>query len=137
MIFVDSSAYLSRYLAGDKHHASSLDFWKNLEAERQILATSNFVLDETFTLLGRKAEYPFAVIKAKTIYASHSLNILRPNEEDERQALEYFEKYADQKIAFTDCVSFVLMKKMRIGQVFTYDRHFEFAGFRVRPAREA
>jgi len=54
---------------------------------------------------------------------------LRPDAAGERRALEFFEKYADQKVSFTDCLSFALMKKEKLRQAFTYDQHFEYAGF--------
>jgi predicted nucleic acid-binding protein len=40
------------------------------------------------------------------------------------------ERYADQQVSYTDCISFRLMRDHRIDTVFTFDRHFELAGFR-------
>ncbi len=45
--------------------------------------------------------------------------------------MDLFEKYADQRVSFTDCISFVLMRRHKIRQVFSFDRHFELAGFVV------
>jgi uncharacterized protein len=39
-------------------------------------------------------------------------------------------KYADQRVSFTDCISFVMMKRERVKIAFTFDRHFSLAGFR-------
>jgi uncharacterized protein len=39
-------------------------------------------------------------------------------------------KYSDQRVSFTDCISFVLMKRERVKIAFTFDRHFSLAGFR-------
>jgi predicted nucleic acid-binding protein len=90
-------------------------------------------LDETFTLLGRRTGYDFAVQRAKNIYASKFLEIMRPAQEDELKALTYFSKYADHLISFTDCVSFALMKREKIKRVFSFDKHFEWAGFSLCP----
>ena len=49
------------------------------------------------------------------------------------QAIDTLEKYADQKITFTDCVSFVLMKKEGIKRAFSFDFHFRLAGYEVVP----
>ena len=95
--------------------------------------TSNFVLDETFTLLGRRAGYSFAAQRARNIYVSESLDILRPSREDEMKAISFFEKYSDHSLSFTDCVSFVLMKIKKIKRVFTFDHHFQLAGFQIYP----
>jgi hypothetical protein len=91
------------------------------------------VLDETITLLARRATYQFAAQRARNLYESTSLLILRPEDDDELAALEFFQKYADQNVSFTDCVSFVLMRKQDIKCAFTFDRHFRIAGFDVEP----
>ena len=38
------------------------------------------------------------------------------------------------KVSFTDCISFVLMRKRQIKRVFAFDRHFMHAGFTLWPA---
>lgn len=133
MIFIDTGAFLARYLRKDQNHRSAVDVWQKLGSDRENCVTSNFILDETFTLLGRWAGHDFAVQRAKNIYASQSLTIFRPHRDDEINALKFFGKYADQHISFTDCISFVLMKREKINRVFSYDRHFKFAGFEVIP----
>ena len=95
--------------------------------------TSNFVLDETFTLLARRSTHTFAVERARNLLGSTLLTILRPEEKEEVAALDLFQKYADQKVSFTDCVSFVLMDKRAIKSAFSFDRHFSLAGFAVEP----
>ncbi len=133
MIFIDTGAFLARYLCKDQHHHSAASVWEKLGSSRENCITSNFVLDETFTLLGRRAGYGFAVQRAKNIYASQSLTICRSEKVDEIKALQFFSKYADQHVSFTDCISFVLMKREKINRVFSFDRHFELAGFHLIP----
>lgn len=133
MIFIDTGAFVARYIVRDQFHQKSLRFWKQLAADREPCMTSNFVLDETFTILARVAGHRFAAGRARTIYASDILTILRPSEEDEMKALDYFEKYGDQGVSFTDCISFVLMKQKRARRIFSFDKHFERAGFTILP----
>ena len=129
MIFVDTGAFLARYMAADQHHRSAQRGWRQLARNKQRLFTSNFVLDELLTLLGRRAGYPFAAERGRRIYASPRLDILRPSRDDELSALELFERFADQRVSFTDCVSFALMKRHRISRAFSFDRHFVLGGF--------
>jgi len=135
MIYIDTGAFLARYLSKDQYHGEAHAFWDSIRRKSETCVTSNFVLDETFTLLGRRTGYGFAAQRAKNIYASESLNILRPSLEDELKALGFFEKYSDQRLSFTDCVSFVLMKNQNIKRVFTFDQHFQIAGFQMFPKR--
>lgn len=133
MIFIDTGAFLARYLSHDQYHAQAVEFWEKIRQRKESCFTSNFVLDETFTLLGRRAGYEFAAERADYIYASEVLAILRPDREDELKAIGFFKKYADQAVSFTDCISFVLMRQKKIRRVFSFDRHFEWAGFKIYP----
>ena len=129
MIFVDTGAFVARYMESDQHHKAALKTWKRADVSGERLLTSNFVLDETFTLLGRWASYPFAAQKARLIYSSTRIEILRPDEKDELKALAFFEKFADQGVSFTDCVSFTLMNRYKARKAFSFDKHFERAGY--------
>jgi len=132
-MFVDTGGFLARHLAGDQHHKSAVRYWKKIEKENARLFTSNLVLNEFFTLLGRRAGHCFAAARARAVYASRQLEILRPGAEEEKAAVKLFEKYADLRVTFTDCVSFVLMRRERLTSVFGFDSHFEIVGFRRMP----
>jgi len=133
MIFIDTTAFLARYLKRDQYHHQALKYWNILRDQNEQFFTSNFVLDETFTLLGRWAGHDFAADRARNIYASKVLNILRPDIDDEIKALAYFTKFADKEISFTDCISFVLMNKKKIRRAFSFDNHFKWAGYFLYP----
>jgi uncharacterized protein len=133
VIFIDTGAFLARYIERDQHHGAAITQWRKVQSERLRCFTSNFVMDETITLLARRSSHEFAAERAKNLMESASLVILRPTEIEERAALEWFRKYADQNVSFTDCVSFVLMKRQEIKLAFSFDRHFLMAGFEVEP----
>ena len=133
MIFFDTGSFIARFIENDQYHDLAVNQWKVLEAKGGLFYTSNFILDETFTLLARWTGYPFASKTAKSIYHSNSLIILRPDLHDEVEALNLFERYANQKVSFTDCISCVLMRKNSIQQVFTFDKHFLLWKFKVLP----
>ena len=41
--------------------------------------------------------------------------------------------YDDKDFSFTDCTSFVMMRRLKIVDAFTADHHFEQMGFRLWP----
>lgn len=133
MIFIDTGAFLARYVKRDQHHAKAGSFWDELTRDKAPCFTSSFVLSETFTLLGRRANHTFAAERARQLYSSTVLRILRPDANDEVAAIVLLEKYADHKVSFCDCVSFVLMRRLGIFDAFTFDRDFATAGFNIRP----
>jgi uncharacterized protein len=131
MTFIDTGPFLARWLPRDEHHRASLVAWEKLPSRD--LYTSSHVVDETITTLGRKASYAFAADRAESIFGSEALEILYANRADEREALRLFRKYADQKVSFTDCISFALMHRYKIPTAFTFDRHFRLAGWKTIP----
>ena len=133
MIYIDTGAFLARYLAKDQYHAPAVAFWEELKTRSERLVTSNFVLDETATLLGRRAGYLFASRRLQAVYTSNILQIWRPDQDDELRAIDWFVKFSDQGVSFTDCISFVLMEQRRVERVFSFDRHFDAAGFKRWP----
>ena len=71
-----------RYISSDQYHGRVVNAWKRLTVTGEACLTCNFVLDETITLLARRAGYPFAAERARAIYDSRILKILRPDEEE-------------------------------------------------------
>ena len=133
MIYIDTGAFIARHLKRDQYYDKAIRYWKNLQTHNERCFTSNFVLDETFTMLGRRAGYKFAAQRARNILLSDTITILRPVQEDELKAIDLFEKYSNHEVSYTDCISFVLMSKNRIKRVFSFDKHFELAGFKIIP----
>lgn len=130
-IFIDTGAWVARYHGSDQYHRQAVLRWDAIKRDKRVCWTSNMVLNETLTLLSRRIGYSFAAERARAIYLGEALSILRPNEDDEMNALSLMEKFSDQGIGFTDCISFVLMKKKRVSTAFSFDRHFELAGFQL------
>ena len=128
MIFVDTGAFLARYRKRDQYHREATRLWPTV---RPPLVTSNHVVDELATLLGRLAGFRYATDCIADLYASPATDILAATREDELGALRWMRKYADQRVNFTDCVSFAIMHRHQIRTAFTFDPHFKLAGFEV------
>jgi len=62
-----------------------------------------------------------------------SINIIRPLEEDEMQAMEYIRRFADQTLTFTDTISMAVMNRLGLRKIFSFDWHFTLLGFQVIP----
>jgi predicted nucleic acid-binding protein len=134
VIFIDTGAFVARHLPRDQYHARSVAGWEQLGRRGWRCVTTSFVLDETVTLLARRAGARFAADRARAMLASERLTIVRPTADDEMLALEMLEKLADKDVSFTDCVSFVAMRARGLRRAFTFDRHFREAGFQLWPS---
>jgi predicted nucleic acid-binding protein len=66
---------------------------------------------------------------ARSVLDSPSFSIRWGDADTAGAALVLFTKLADQSVSWVDCESFALMRSGRITRAFTFDRHFEDAGF--------
>lgn len=130
MIFIDTGAFVARYIESDEKHRAAVKAWGRLGRERK-LHTSQHVIDETITLLRRRTNPPFAIATAENLYQSPALTILRSDAEDECRALAVLKKYADHDLSFTDCLTVALMERHRLATIFTDDAHFRLFHFTI------
>jgi uncharacterized protein len=132
-LFIDTGAFVARALPSDSLHLSAVKTWASLATTGIELISTEHIFDETLTLLARRVGYPYAAQWGALHLQSSSIAWVSAAPSDLIAALALMKKYADQSISFTDCVSFQCMRKMRIKDVFGYDRHFRLAGFDIHP----
>jgi len=98
------------------------------------LLTSNYVVDETLTLIRMRLGMDAAENWWNMLSQSSRLNIEWIHPHRAELARVWFFKWRDQHFSFTDCTSFVVMQELSLDQVLTSDHHFRIAGFEVLPA---
>jgi predicted nucleic acid-binding protein len=136
-IFVDTSAWDAIEDSGDRHHAAALRFKEELVQQQTRLYVTNFILDESYTLLLYNIGYTRTVAFKRTIDLIQTggiLIVVHVSEAIEQAAWTVFERFNQDKAwSFTDCTSKVVMENLGIRQVFAFDHHFEQMGFLRRP----
>ena len=130
-VFVDTSFFKTLVDPKDDFHGDALKVINSLQNEKVALVTSNYILDESFTLIkircGRELVNQFRKDLAES---SLVLKLIRVTVKDEAKAWEWFLlDWSD--LSFTDCVSFALMKRLDITRVAAFDQDFERAGFKI------
>ncbi len=134
MIFVDTAAFLAIENLRDAHHDEALRYQRSCLKKGRPLVTSDYVLDETYTILRIRAGHPIAVQFGEALRASRLMRVEYLSPEAIESAWRVFRTYADQDFSFTDCTSFVLMERLGIEAAFTFDSHFRRYGrFQVNP----
>jgi predicted nucleic acid-binding protein len=135
-IFIDTSAWDAIEDSGDVNHEAAMIF-KDEIANRYELITSNYILDETYTLLLRNIGYARTVAfhrQLEMLKKAGVLQVIQLSENIIENAWIIFEKYNQDKCwSFTDCASYAAMKDQDIDEVFSFDRHFEQMGFIRKP----
>ena len=133
-LFLDTSYLIAVESADDQYYKTASKHWRDLlKSSPRPLVSSSYVLVEVVTLLNNRRLHSKAVELGNSLLSSRLFNIVHVNEELFYQAWNYFQKYKDKTYSLTDCVSFVLMKKLGITEALTFDKHFVQAGFMKLP----
>jgi predicted nucleic acid-binding protein len=132
-LFLDTGAFVAIKDEADTHHLQAIHFNRTSIEEKRELITTDYVLDETYTLLKMRAGYHVAKQFGEEIRRSELLRIIYITPEIFEEAWQIFVKCQDQPFSFTDCTSFAIMRKKRISAAFAFDGHFEKYGFEQLP----
>lgn len=134
MVFVDTGAFFAIENERDRHHPKALDTRDELMSQGQRLVTSDYILDEVYTLIRMRVGHRAAVDFGESIRSSRFFRIEPVTTADFEAAWRIFRRYDDKPFSFTDCTSFALMERLKIGTAFTFDRSFQGYGkFIVKP----
>ena len=129
--FIDTSGFAAEILVDDQYHEQALVIAEELQTQNSISITTDYVLSETLTLLKARSGHQAALQFAELINRDSDLTIVYTNHKGFENALRIFKTYQDKKFAFVDCLSFVVMRQRKITMAFTFDKHFEQAGFEI------
>ncbi|MCK4488455.1 MAG: PIN domain-containing protein [Desulfobacterales bacterium] len=136
-IFIDTWAWCALTNKRDSGHKAAQRANKDLINQGYLYITSNFILDESYTLIRSRIGYKPAVEfgkKIKELVELGAVKIMRITKEVEDLAWDLFVKYDDMEdLSFTDCTSFAVMKELNLKEVFTDDDHFEHVRFVKKP----
>ena len=129
-IFVDTGACYAVVDKKDPDHKQAESFFVS---NKTPLLTTNFIFDETVTLLRSRLGWNTAKEFGQNLKNSSFVSIVNVKDEDEERAWQIFLKYKDQDYSFTDCTSFAVMDRLKIDTVFSFDSHFESMKFQIVP----
>jgi uncharacterized protein len=128
-VFVDTGAWFAYFVRRDPDHAAALSWMRQ---NRQPLVTTDYVLDELFTLLKLRENHRVAAAAGVALLDQAVTRLEWIGEADFRAAWKMFQQYADKGWSFTDCTSNVLIERLGVTHAFAFDRHFEEFGKVIR-----
>ncbi len=116
----------------DRAHRPAVQCFQERIQKGRAVITSDYVLDETFTLLFRRRPFSDARAFAERVMKladQGRIWIERVNERRFRSTLELRLSFSDKPgISCTDLSSMVIMKELQITNVLTADAHFRQVG---------
>lgn len=127
-VFIDTSAFCALTIPKDQHNLKAKSLYNQLKEDKAFLSTSDYVLDEVYTLLKTRGSHRTSVDFMDQINKSHII-LLRVTEEVEENTKVIFRRFEDKRLSFTDCTSFALINQFGIEAVFAFDEHFRYHSY--------
>jgi predicted nucleic acid-binding protein len=133
-VFADTGAWCALYDRSDVHHARASAFLQEIKRQKIQLITSDYVFDESLTLLRFRAGHREAVEFGRWMQQSPLVKVINVDEKIWQAAWDVFVRYDDKHFSFTDCTSFAIMRQLGLLNAFAFDHNFEQAGFVMLPS---
>ena len=131
-VFWDTAAFVALGNARDDLHQLAVTVSQELAQAKAQVLTTDAVLIEVANTFSKVAWRPIAWQIIEAVQASAALEIatiVHVDTELWQRGWQLHRNRADKDWGLTDCISFVVMEEHNIRQAFTYDQHFEQAGF--------
>ena len=135
--FVDTTAWAAVKNRKDRNYLAAVEVFTDLAERRERVVTTDFVLDETYTLLLYEVGYTTAVQFKRDLDAmirKGTVELVQVTPEVQIEAWAVFERFNRDKLwSFTDCTSYVVMRREGLAQAASFDEDFAQMGFVLRP----
>jgi hypothetical protein len=134
-VFVDTAGWMACADAADPSHAAACAARDATLASGALLVTTDYVADETLSLLRFRISLDAAEAWWRQVDGSGRIRWETLGSDRLEKARSLFFRYRDKSFSFTDCTSFVVMRELRLTQVLTTDVHFRQMGFEMLPTQ--
>jgi predicted nucleic acid-binding protein len=128
--FADTAYYLALINPADDAHATPNAHTEHFAGK---IVTTTSVLNEIGNHLSHPSNRPLFGQIVDRVASDPDIRLIyvdRPLFDD---AIDLYRKRPDQSWSLTDCISFLVMKKLGLTEALTTDRHFVQAGYRALP----
>ena len=128
-IYLDTVGLVALWDRRDPWNAAAKQVWASIDLDATRLVTSSFVLLECANQAARKP-YRVEVIRIRGDLGMAG-DLYEPLPEEVADAWDTYYRTAPGTAAVIDLTSFAVMRRLRITEAFTNDKHFAAAGFTV------
>ena len=130
-VFADTAGWMACADAADPAHKRACASRDAALERGEVLVATDYVLDETLTLIRMRLGLAAAKAWWDRIEGSSRLRWEWIGVNRAEKARGVFFRQRDKDYSFTDCTSLVVMQELKLKRVLTTDRHFRQMGFEV------
>ena len=128
-IFADTAYWIALTNRLDQHHNAALQASSSIGTAR--IVTTDAVQTEYLNAFAAKGETlrQAAIKSVEVILTNSAVTVVAHTRKAFLEGFALYKARPDKGYSLTDCFSMMLMRKRKISQVLTTDRHFEQEGF--------
>lgn len=129
-VFVDADAIVALVQINDSNHGKALKLQKLVGKHKIKIYTSDFVIGEIMTVISQKSSVDLASKIGKEML-SGGVEIFYVSRPEMKLALEKFSQQVSKNSRFTDMVNMILMDKLKVDTIFSFDKHYTQNGYKL------
>ena len=132
MLFIDTWGWINSFNRRERRHEEVARYYQNARGSRTTILTTDYILDEVYTLLFKRIPVNSAFSAIEIISDAVDMGYIHliwitPERFKEAQNLRL--RFRDKPdISFTDLTSMVVMQEFGISDILTGDVHFTYVG---------
>jgi predicted nucleic acid-binding protein len=131
-LFVDTWGWVAVADRSDSGHGAATEIFQRARRSGGAM-TSNFILDETFTLLFKRRPFEDAWHFTTSVVRSPFIDIEEVTQARFSRTIELRKQFSDKpRISFTDLSTMAIMRELGVTDILTTDRHFTHVGLGLR-----
>jgi uncharacterized protein len=129
--FLDTPVLYALIDKRDAHHLAARGLVGTLLRAQRRLVTSDYIVTEAINLANARGGTHVALRILDLLERTAGIRLEWIGSLRFEATKAFFRKHAHHRYSFTDCSSFVLMRKLKVTDALTTDHRFSEAGFRI------
>lgn len=129
-IFIDADALVALTDQNDASHTQAKEIQAYLATFPHRRYSSSFAVGEAITVISQNGGLSLAIPFAQTIF-SGDIHVIDASRRHCLNAVKKFTKQTSKNARFTDMINMILMENLDIDTIFSFDKHYEQAGFHL------
>jgi predicted nucleic acid-binding protein len=125
VVFIDTSVWFSILVPKDPKHPGCLQWFDDLN---EPLITSDYIVDETLTLLVMRGERKKAIEFGNLVMTDSAVILHRLSENQFDRSWLFFQRLSGAGLSFTDCTTHIIARDRGIEKIASFDHHFRTTG---------